>query len=191
MTDEQFAKIQLIEGLVKPSEGKRLNELASQVTEGVIVEIGSYKGLSTCYLAIDAKVPVYAIDVWDSGIFYDPVRAARFNVLETFAAFCDNIKALGVKVEILKGRSSEIAKIWTQPIGMLFIDGCHSYRGCKADFVDYSPHIIPGGFIAFHDYNEDGGRFPGIKQFVDELKQTMDWHDWKLTRRLMTTQRAT
>ena len=34
----------------------------------------------------------------------------------------------------------------------MFIDGDHSIEGCKSDFDLYSPKIVPGGFIAFHDY---------------------------------------
>ena len=190
MTDEQLAKIKAIHGLVKAEEGMRLNELASQVTEGVIVEIGSFKGMSTCYLAVDAKVPVYAIDVWDSGIVYGPIRTEVYNKPETFAAFRENIKALGLSVNYIKGRSSEIAKVWTLPIGMLFIDGCHAYRGVKADVVNYARYVIPGGFIAFHDYRGEGPRTPGVKQVVDELKRLPDWIDWQQTRTVMTARRA-
>ena len=36
-------------------------------------------------------------------------------------------------------------------IDFLFIDGDHTYRGARKDFVMYGPLVRPGGIIAFHD----------------------------------------
>src|SRR5512139_512484 len=41
---------------------RALYQLATQVTEGVIVELGAYVGRSAIALAWDATVPVYSID---------------------------------------------------------------------------------------------------------------------------------
>jgi cephalosporin hydroxylase len=46
------------------------------------------------------------------------------------------------------------------PLDLLFIDGDHSYEGVKADFVNYSPLVRPGGLIVLHDIIPDfGARF--------------------------------
>jgi predicted O-methyltransferase YrrM len=36
-------------------------------------------------------------------------------------------------------------------IDWLFIDGDHTYRGVKKDWLSYSPKVRPGGFIVLHD----------------------------------------
>lgn len=53
-------------------------------------------------------------------------------------------------------------------VDFLWIDGDHSYKGCKADFENYSSFVKPGGLIGIHDYN----LFSSIRQFVDTLPNT-------------------
>jgi hypothetical protein len=36
---------------------------------------------------------------------------------------------------------------------MVFIDGDHSYEGCKADIEMWTPHIRHEGIVAIHDYD--------------------------------------
>lgn len=62
---------------------------------------------------------------------------------------------------------------------MVFVDGDHSYEGCKGDIEAWVPHIVPGGIIAIHDYkkrdiapNPDGPHpkdWPGVDSAVQEL----------------------
>lgn len=40
---------------------------------------------------------------------------------------------------------------YQRQVDLLFIDGDHSYDGCKLDYQMYSPLVRPGGLIAFHD----------------------------------------
>ena len=63
------------DGMIHPDECLLLIRLASQVREGVIVEIGSYRGRSTIALAMGSfrgqAVPVYAIEPHENftGVF--------------------------------------------------------------------------------------------------------------------------
>jgi len=50
---------------------------------------------------------------------------------------------------------------------LIYIDGDHSYDGVKADFNNYFDYLTVGGMIGFHDTVI----FPGVKKFMDELKQ--------------------
>jgi len=47
------------------------------------------------------------------------------------------------------------------PYDFLFIDGDHSYEGCKADWDNYSPMVRPGGLIGFHDVGNELEQVPG------------------------------
>ena len=47
----------------------------------------------------------------------------------------------------------QAAKNWSgPPIGLLFIDGDHSYDGCRADIRSWLPKLEPGAYVAFHDF---------------------------------------
>jgi predicted O-methyltransferase YrrM len=86
--------------------------------------------------------------------------------------------------------SKECGRSWfdEQP-DMVFIDGEHSYEGCKGDILAWLPEIKKGGIIAIHDYRKgdlaatpDGPHpkpWPGVDQAVQELlvgKLTMLLH---------------
>ena len=54
-----------------------------------------------------------------------------------------------------------------RPLGeywdFIYIDALHTYEGVKNDIQNYKGLLIPGGFLAGHDYGWDG-----VKQAVDE-----------------------
>jgi hypothetical protein len=52
---------------------------------------------------------------------------------------------------------------WATPLGMVFIDGGHSYEAALADYRGWDPHLLQGGFLVFHDIYLDpakGGQAP-------------------------------
>jgi len=152
--------------MTQPEDRELLSQLAAQVTEGVILEIGSKNGKSARAMAETANVPIYCIDMWD--LTFLEKKDSRPKVhkdVSNFDAFTEAVK--GLNVIHVKGLSAEIAKAWEKPIGLLFIDGDHSYEGCKADYEGFARHIIPGGYLIFHDYED---KFPGVQKLVDEIK---------------------
>jgi beta-1,4-mannosyl-glycoprotein beta-1,4-N-acetylglucosaminyltransferase len=48
---------------------------------------------------------------------------------------------------------------------MIFIDGDHTYEGCKSDILNTVDLLEPDGILCGHDYIT----WPGVKQAVDEL----------------------
>ena len=44
-------------------------------------------------------------------------------------------------MEVRRNFSRDVAKDWTRPIRLLWIDGDHSYQGCKEDFDLFSPFL--------------------------------------------------
>lgn len=73
----------------------------------------------------------------------------------------------------------DIANGWLKPPHMVFIDGDHSYEGCKADIEAFFPLLLPGGILAVHDFlkgdlqpDPDGPHpknWPGVDSAVQEL----------------------
>lgn len=58
--------------------------------------------------------------------------------------------------------SEEVARKWTQPVDLVFVDGDHSEAGCRLDWTVWSPFVAPGGAVAFHDARDGGGAEPGL-----------------------------
>ena len=114
---------------------------------GVMVEIGSFKGKSTVMLAAMAEKyglgPVVAVDPHE-GLSYLGADAPQQS--PTFDAFLSSIKSAGLEsqVEVHRAYSRDVAKNWTRPIRLLWVDGNHSYKGCKEDYDLFSPHLAGG-----------------------------------------------
>lgn len=55
----------------------------------------------------------------------------------------------------LLGDSPTVGKKWDRgEVDMVFVDGNHSYEGCRDDILNWMPHIKEGGVMAVHDYEK-------------------------------------
>jgi predicted O-methyltransferase YrrM len=132
-----------IPGWLTDEEGEALYELARACRgNGVIVEIGSWKGKSTVCLGLGSRagrsVPVYAID---------PHADYRFGDFKT------NIERAGVAdlVRPIASLSQAAADGFAERIELLFVDGSHEYELVLDDFEKWVPKVVDGGWVAFHD----------------------------------------
>lgn len=146
-------RILSVEGQVSRSECSLLFEMASQVSTGCIVEIGSYRGRSTVALALgslaSSRVPVYAIEP------HEPFKGAlggEFGPKDRIE-FCKNILRTGVGeiVHLVNLGSEEVSRGWSKEISLLWIDGDHRYEAVRRDFHCWEPYVAKGGIIALHD----------------------------------------
>ena len=168
-----FDKLAELEGLLNPGIGEALAGLAGAVPEDLaVVEVGSFKGKSTAYLAAGAKdgagAHVWAVDPWDlPGNVYGKHGYNAPVVRETFERQLRSLR-LWARVTAVRSFSADAAAAWDgPPIGLLFIDGDHTERAVRADLAAWSPHLAPSHVVAFDDY--DTKRNPGVKAVVDGL----------------------
>ena len=126
---------------------------ACPVAEGVILEIGSFRGRSTIVLSkassLTDATDIVAVDpltYCGPGEPDDDGEAAR-------SIFNANLERAGVReqVEFHQTYSQDLGKDWDRPIRLLWIDGDHSYEGAKRDFDTFAPYLADGAIIAFHD----------------------------------------
>jgi MMP 1-O-methyltransferase len=150
-----WVQVRSVAGFLQENEARFLGLLAACApASGAIVEIGSFKGRSTVMLASIAKHyglgPVVAIDPHTTTAPTDPVIEKGSSTFEEFQA---SLRGAGVEsqVEIHRACSRDVAKGWTRPIRLLWIDGDHTYAGVKEDFDLFSPFVSTGGIVAFHD----------------------------------------
>ena len=165
-----------IEGWLDDMQGYVLSLMAEQGPGvGEIVEIGSFKGKSTCWLAYGAKSAgrekVTAIDPFTGSPEHQPGEELSDPDLEelgsTFPSFEKNLRTMDLydHVAPIVATSCDAAKDWDRPVRLLFIDGDHSYEGSKQDFDLWVPRVVPGGLIALHDI----GHWDGVTRFYREL----------------------
>ena len=159
-------------GFLSEAEFRALGVLAlCAPQEGVIVEIGSFKGKSTVALASVAKHyglgSVVSIDPHTSPSETDPDLAGQPSSFDDFLA---NIRAAGVEqqVEIHREFSQRVANGWQRPIRMLWIDGDHTYKGAKQDFDLFHPFLVERATIALHDTLNRHFEGP-IRVFVEDI----------------------
>ena len=157
-----------IDGWLGKREGPYLYALAKRsATPGVIVEIGSWKGKSTVWLAKGSesvKGPeIFAIDPHVGGP--DLEKLGLFNV-STEAEFLKNMRIARVdnRVHAIVKSSCDALKEWREPVGLLWIDGDHSYENVSQDFYGWIKHLTPDGIVAFHDTYS----WEGVRRLVDD-----------------------
>jgi hypothetical protein len=174
------------QGLIQPDEGLRLAELAADVPENeAIVEIGTHTGLSTCWMAAGTKrgngAHIVCVDPWGEprpGALDDPWDLGSEGVL---ARFRSNVAGTtqwtknedyGAYITALRTTSEQVSRIWTKPIGLLFVDAIHEYAAVLHDWSLWRGHMAPGGVVAFHDYHES---YPGCQVAIDEIAAGGSW----------------
>jgi MMP 1-O-methyltransferase len=164
-------------GFMPTAEGLALFDAAAEYCRhGPVVEIGSYCGKSTIYLAAAAGPAgqlVVTVDHhrgseehqpgWD---YHDPrLVDPATGRLDTLPSLRATLAAAGLEdhVVVVVGRSAAVARLWRTPLGLLFIDGGHTDAAASADYEGWAPWVAPGGALAIHDVfpdPADGGQAP-------------------------------
>jgi predicted O-methyltransferase YrrM len=177
LPDQHRRSAEAARGFMPPAEGEALFATAAAYAHvGPIVEVGSYCGKSTIYLAAAAEQTgqlVLTVDHhrgseenqpgWEyhDAELVDPA----FGLLDTLPWFRSTLARAGLEEHVIAivGRSATVAKLWHEPLGMLFIDGGHTDAAATADYEGWAPRIGRGGALAIHDVfpdPADGGQAP-------------------------------
>jgi predicted O-methyltransferase YrrM len=164
-------------GFMPPDEGLALHETAAAYAPvGPVLEVGTYCGKSTIYLAAAARdcgQMVVTVDhhrgseEHQAGWEYHDTQLVepRTGRIDTLPFFRAAIAAAGLEdhVVAIVGRSADVARLWQTPLGLVFIDGGHTDEAAAADYAGWSPWVTAGGALAIHDVFPDpvdGGQAP-------------------------------
>jgi predicted O-methyltransferase YrrM len=166
-----------IPGMVAPRHGEALFWMAySSPVDGDVVEVGSWQGRSTCYLAAACRDAdngrVHAIEHFKG----NPGKQDKYvvgaeDLSDLKANFQQNIARLGLtdRVVLHDGRSEDVADQVRADVSaarLLFLDGEHTYPALSRDLELYADLVAPGGVIVFDDYSVE---FPGVVEAVQEF----------------------
>ena len=151
-------------------------------TNCVIVNIGAGAGTSALtMLSVRVDSYLYSVDIQAGDSPYGSLSVERKNVLG-FGSLHMYERLVQVNSD-----SAEFGREWKthksvreddrERLHMVFVDGNHSYEGCKADIEAWLPNLVEGGIIAVHDYEKHKLDDPvqkikgwgGVDKAVDEL----------------------
>ena len=168
-------------GFMPADEGLALFAAAADAAKvGDLLEIGTYCGKSTIYLAAAAASAtdtpdrvVVTIDHhrgseeqqpgWE---YHDPALVdPAVGLMDTVPTMRRTLHAAGVEDRVVAviGRSPAVARLWNTPVGLVFIDGGHTDEHAQADYENWAHHVAEGGVLVIHDVfpnPEDGGQAP-------------------------------
>lgn len=164
-------------GFMDEGEALRLYELAREASRlGPCLEIGGYCGRSAAYLGMGCREGggvLYSIDHHRGSEeqqpgeeYFDPdLLDSQTGLIDTFPFFRKTIADLGLEDTVIPivAKSSVIARNWSTPLSLVFIDGGHTFEAAFSDYSGWVSRIMPGGFLVIHDIfpdPADGGQAP-------------------------------
>ena len=144
---------------------------------GVVLEIGSFKGLATTTLAIGARSGgrpgVHTVDP-HTGDRQDLERRG-IDELSSEQQFRANLEAGGVadEVQSYTMTSDELSTQWDGgQIRLLFIDGWHSYEAVASDISNWAPRLAPGGVVVI----DDDRNYDDVRAAIDDHAHLLPQH---------------
>lgn len=158
----------------------------------LFVEVGSFKGKSSSYLAVEIlnsgkKIQLDCVDTWAGSIEHQ--AGAECEVKEVvegtlYETFLKNIEPVKEVIRPVRMTSLEAAATYADnSIDFIMIDGEHTYEAVKADIQAFLPKMKNGGVMTGDDAFSDvvrraaqeelgkyGVEFPGVHFYATITK---------------------
>ena len=171
------ALIDSVKGFLDKDEGNRLYEMAELASRmGPCLEIGSYCGKSALYLGAACRENngiLFSIDHHrgseeqqpGEGYFDPDTYDPSSSMIDTLPVLRQTLFRAGLEdvVAPIAARSAAVARFWSTPLSLVFIDGGHTYEAAVGDYTAWAGHIMAGGYLLIHDIfknPEEGGQAP-------------------------------
>lgn len=150
--------------------------------EVVGVEVGVHLATHSCrMLENHPKLLLTCVDMWDLHAKQKSQYLNTRDIDKTAEAMCDirkakdkylraleNLSPFHDRVNVIKDSSANASEGFDNgSLDFVYLDGDHSYEGCKSDIDSWLPKIKSGGILAGHDYFQTN--WDGVVQAVDEL----------------------
>lgn len=172
-----LGELATLKGLITAEVGEVLYRYALATPNNrAIVELGSYHGKSTAYLAAGVRdsggnKPLFAVDAWNKR-----VRAwSRHHEAPNLKTFKEAIESVGLTEYVVpvRGLTTKVASRYRNLlIGLLYIDADHAKEAVLADFRSWRRHLAPDAVVIFDDFGTTHN--PEVKEAVAQLYQNME-----------------
>ena len=136
------------------------------------VEIGSWKGASAAYMAVEIinsgkNIKFDCVDTWKGSIEHG--LHATTQQEELYITFLKNIEPVKNYITAYRTYSTEAAKLYKDnSLDFVFIDAAHDYDNVLADITAWYPKVKTGGIIAGHDYHINIDMWTDVKRAVHD-----------------------
>jgi predicted O-methyltransferase YrrM len=162
-----------IPGMVKIDAAELLYAICViQDVEGDVLEIGSWQGKSTSYLARGVKDSanghLFAVDHFKGNVGKEHLYNIEGDSGALKERFERNMRSLGLHdVITLIPYPSEHAYSYLadRRLRFLFIDGDHTEAGVTRDIELFCPLVLAGGIVVFDDFDDSS---PGVVSSVEQ-----------------------
>lgn len=115
--------------------------------ETVMLEIGSFSGVSSELFALHAK-SIVCVDPYESypEIDYESILSAEKQFAEMMSNYLNITK--------IKLKSNDAISLFEdETFDLIYIDGAHDYENVSKDIKSWIPKIKKGGYISGHDFS--------------------------------------
>lgn len=148
---------------------------------GNIAEVGVFKGEFSRFI-LDTLRPksLHLFDLFTGRVGSGDQDGNNFSYVDLSVVLKDISSWNDPRVIINKGDSShELSRLEDNTFDAIYLDGDHSYEGCKKDLDVAIRKIKPGGWIMGHDYQMNMAKARtfynfGVKRAVDEFCKTFN-----------------
>jgi predicted O-methyltransferase YrrM len=179
LTQPILRRMQAVEGWLTEEEADLLIAATARAAgshpDAAIVEVGSWCGRSTTVIAsvleaLRSRAKLHAVDPHDGVV--SVAGGGHTRRQPTLPRFKANLARAGLRdrVVVVRRRATEVQ--WDGPISLLLVDHLHDRASVTADHERFAPHVVPGGYVAFHDYAR---YWPDVVDFVDGLLAVGGW----------------
>jgi predicted O-methyltransferase YrrM len=154
---------------------------------GTLVEIGSWRGRSTCYMGSLIKnsnknVKFYSVDTWEGSdeeqhiSFIEELKSQGKTLFEEFQ---ENIKSCGIDDVVIPIQSTSILaaeQFEDNSLDFVHIDASHEYEDVLNDIKSWYPKVKPGGMITGDDYLWSGVN-KAVKEYFKDKTVITPYYD--------------
>jgi len=153
------------------------SSVVDQAKDGYhFVEVGTWKGKSACYMAVEIinsekKIKFDCIDTFkgsEDEEYANPNSSSYEPLLSTsdglYNHFLDNIKPVKHVVNPIRKSSLEVVNEYAdESLNCVFLDAAHDYENVYNDIKAWLPKVKKGNILAGHDWNHSP-----IQQALDD-----------------------
>jgi len=150
---------------------KGLSLLINKYNPKIVIEIGSYLGKSTRFIAnlLPDDGKIYAIDHWLGSEEWQHKPEFQKEKPFLYQQFLSNVihAKLTHKIIPIRMSSEEAEKIFDDMPDLIFIDGAHDYTSVYGDITRWYKHVEGHGILCGDDYGWGIGQ--PVKRAVDQF----------------------
>jgi predicted O-methyltransferase YrrM len=164
-----------LQGWFTEADGKCYNSIASRITGGRIIEIGTWKGLSTSYIGKACNKnhsPLWCVDTWlGTADDFTKDYSGYLQKEDIFSVFMNNMRLLGIDLTPVKMASLDAVSLFEDAFfDFIFLDASHDYENVKRDLDAWMPKLKRYGIFGGHDFHLHQSYF-GLRKAVLEFTE--------------------